>query len=215
MIRKVKQLPSMVLMGFILSKPIFSIPLETALPKITKGLPIAIYTGAFDPFHKGHAAIVKKLTDMFPFVIVHADQYFKPQKPNCLNSFFRHKMLEAMYKNHPRVLLSDWPIAHIFAHLEAKGAIFYGVIGSDHIEKPKPYDPDQWIVHVRPCHEQTPAVKNLNKRLAGRPLRIIRVPQGYISSTMIRNDAKGRHPKDHPLVPKPARNVIVKYALYE
>lgn len=213
------QLSRIITLTIILATPsvknLLSIPLKDA--PIKRGMRIGVYTGSFDPFHKAHAAIIEKALTLFPFVVVHANQWYQHTKRHRTHYAIRHEMLKAMYQNHPRVLLSIERIVDVTDYLKNKKATISNILGSDNLHVTNHYT-DERCFHIRPEDRHKPEIKKLlqTKSFEGQPVTFIKtVPNSVISSTKIKARTNGQPLEDTSLVPGPVQKIIQKYKLYQ
>ncbi len=66
----------------------------------------AIYAGTFDPFTKGHNAVVKKAINIFESLTILVAQ--PPTKTPLISVKDRVQMLEKIFKNEPKIIISQW-----------------------------------------------------------------------------------------------------------
>ncbi len=109
---------------------------------------IIYYNGSFDPFHKGHEAMVAQAKNRADYVIVYANCGKSSRKPNRTAHSSRHKMLDALYAEDPQVILTHLDGYQAQQYLrQIKGATFYALIGSDVIQEFKGHEDVDKIFH--------------------------------------------------------------------
>ncbi len=93
---------------------------------------IAYLNGSFDPYHKGHEAIAQAVSQHVDFVIVYANPGKSSRKPYRTDHKIRQKQLDALYHEHPTILISHldgYQLQQLL--LKTKNTEFIGVLGSD------------------------------------------------------------------------------------
>ncbi len=104
---------------------------------------IGVYGGSFNPCHLMHKQIVEVLLDRNIFdciIILPTGNFYK--KSNLLKGEERKRMLELMFENHPRVIISDYEFKNnlicTYRSLDYlqnlyKGDKLYFILGSDNL----------------------------------------------------------------------------------
>ncbi|MCE5293117.1 MAG: hypothetical protein LLF94_00700 [Chlamydiales bacterium] len=106
---------------------------------------VGYYVGSFDPLHKAHEAIAIKALEYCDYVLIHpvwgGDIYKKRSDINI-----RLDMLFAVFKDHPRVIVSRYTPIELQNTLQ-NTATFIGILGSDTLTYLLP-DPETSIVYM-------------------------------------------------------------------
>lgn len=89
------------------SSPTQSLYLEKMDTNALKNTKIAYYPGSFDPLHLGHTMVVETVLDknLADYVLVYALPESDTSKKRTPHNF-RFAMLESIYKEHPKVLIT-------------------------------------------------------------------------------------------------------------
>ncbi len=198
----------------------YSIPLKNIILK--EGMRIAVYPGSFDPFHKAHMAIIDEALklDSVDYVIVYAEQEFKPSKPNRTYYPIRQKMLESVYHDHPQVLLSTERLVDIIKMLRDHKVTVIALVGADNISPETiMFVADKWIVNLRPGFREDKNILEMTD-IMGQPVTKIMAKDGEVSSTKIRQlliqsltEASKEAPRTLP-VAGPVEKIIHEKGLY-
>lgn len=194
---------------------VHALPLEQA--NLKPGMRVGFYTGSFDPFHKGHASIAEKALEHCDIVIVDAEQAISLSKPNRTHYTYRHQMLEAYYKEHPRVFYSIERQVDIQSLLKHKEVKIIFIVGSDYMHDlcGYPFAKDEFIIHMRPGHTNTKNLKKIRDSVGGKPVHLIYTDAGDISSSRMRKSFSVNKEEGLSFVPKAVQEVIKKHNLYQ
>lgn len=87
---------------------------------------IAIFPGSFDPFTRGHAAVVEEALNLFDRVVIGIGN--NTSKEGLLTVANRKRLIDDVYKNDPRVVAKIYTgLTGEFAEAEGACAIIRGV----------------------------------------------------------------------------------------
>lgn len=133
----------LILIFLFVSASAFALP--TSEVRIPAGARVAIMTGTYSPPHRRHHEIFEQLlaSGLVDYVLVIPNDV-TPHKPHALNPKSRLEMLEAGYKNHPRILYPHdldvgFPLASktkTYLDRNNPGLEWVGVMGKDSTHNP-------------------------------------------------------------------------------
>lgn len=209
----------MILLKNILAAIFLMLSAAPAIPltqvALKEGMRIAVYPGSFDPLHKAHMAIIEAALDLdnIDYVVAYAEQEFTISKPNRTHYPLRQQMLEGVYKDHPRVLLSDDRLVDIIKTLRDHKVTVIALVGADNASPERAmFVADEWVVNVRPGFRDDKNIKEMT-HIMGQPVTKIMAKDGTVSSSEIRKNLK-KAPQHLP-VAGPVRQIIKDEGLYK
>jgi cytidyltransferase-like protein len=213
----------------------FGIDLHKASLRQLDGKKIAYFNGSFDPFHKGHEAVVNALKNHADFILIYVNDGQSSRKPNRLPKKFRQQMVNDLYHDDPLVLTTShdgYTLQSLLGSL--KDTEFVAAVGADVIDEMKDHPDVDKIYHrgtkLLPHEGRTSKAamfviktekflafqrdgKKLPKKLFDRNIVAVDIKTPNISATQIRENLRKNNVISH-LVSKPVENIIRENNLY-
>jgi len=153
---------------------------------------IGFYIGSFDPLHKGHEIIIEKALQTYcDYIVVLADNFYNSKKPHRKIYQIRQKMLQALYDEHPKILLTYKNQNELLGYLQAAQVTIVGILGSDsaHETAVSDFIAHRLIIILRKAYEEDISGMIM---LAACPVTIAPFYSIDISSTVIKAKIKNK-----------------------
>ena len=163
---------------------------------------VVVFSGAFDPVHKGHqAAIDAAFKNGADWVYVHLDAAYDSENPFKTPEQWRQLGLGKVFEKSERVITSPKPSSEVLNELGAKHVQLIRLIGSDvarsmdHLfkEGKKPFPEDEWWIVWRDSQNGDVRQRSFKFHSGGQPQILhfqhleVDPPLGAISSVEIRS----------------------------